>query len=109
MGHGLPNMIGVAPGKLDENVRKVLPNYMTMGQAGMGDMQEMGMPVPANSIPMLGAMTKHGEITMGGMFTVLKVRERLSSYADPGLYDPPKGTQATIASVEELRRDGLGI
>ena len=109
MGHGLPNLIGVDPGKLDENVRRVLPNYMTMGQSGMGEMGEMGMPVPANSIPMLGAPTKYGEITMGGMFTIFKVREGLTSYADPGLYEPPKGTLATNASAEDLKRDGLAV
>jgi FtsP/CotA-like multicopper oxidase with cupredoxin domain len=31
MGHGLPNLIGIDPSKLDERVRKVLPGYMTMG------------------------------------------------------------------------------
>ena len=109
MGHGLPNMIGVNPDNLDENVRKVLPGYMTMGQTGMGDMGGMGMPVPSNSIPMLGAPTKYGEITMGGMFTILKVRERLTSYEDPGLYDPPKGTLATLASGDDLRHDDVKV
>jgi hypothetical protein len=31
---------------------------------------------------------------MGGMFTVLKIREKLTSYEDPGWYDYPKGTVA---------------
>ncbi len=107
MGHGLPNLIGVDPGSLDEKVRKVLPNYMTMGQTGMGDMGGMGMPVPPNSIPMLGQSTKYGEITMGGMFTIFKVRERLNGYADPGLYDPPTGTLAMAATPDDLKRDGV--
>ena len=91
----LPNVIGVEPGKLDERVRKVLPGYMTMGQTGMGDMGDMGMPVPPNSIPMLGGKGKHDTITMGGMFTILKVREGLKGYADPGWYDAPAGTLAS--------------
>jgi FtsP/CotA-like multicopper oxidase with cupredoxin domain len=107
MGHGLPNVIGVEPGKLDERVRKVLPGYMTMGQTGMGDMGEMGMPVPPNSIPMLGGKGKHDTITMGGMFTILKVRDKLESYADPGWYDNPAGTLASAAETNELRRDGI--
>src|SRR5439155_13957331 len=107
MGHGLPNLIGVNPGKLDKNVQKLLPGYMTMGQTGMADMGDMGMPVPANSIPMVGGQGKHDYITMGGMFTVLKVRESLQSHKDPGWYDNPPGTLAMTASEEELRRDGI--
>jgi len=107
MGHGLPNMIGVQPGALDTKMRKLLPGYMTMGQTGMADMGEMGMPVPKNSIPMVGGQGKHDTITMGGMFTVLKVRENLQSYKDPGWYDNPAGTLALAASEDELRRDGI--
>jgi hypothetical protein len=47
--------------------------------------------------------------TVGGMFTVFKVRDNLTSYADPGWYDPPKGTVAETASVAELRRDGIKV
>ncbi len=107
MGHEFPNMIGVKPGDLDAKVRTLLPGYMTMGQTGMAEMAEMGMPVPPNSIPMLGARGKHGYMTAGGMFTVLKVRERLDGYADPGWYENPPGTQAVAASADELRRDGV--
>jgi hypothetical protein len=35
-----------------------------------------------------------GPIEMGGMFTVLKVRDRLKSYdEDPGWYEYPAGTK----------------
>jgi FtsP/CotA-like multicopper oxidase with cupredoxin domain len=107
MGHGLPNVIGVDPGDLDERARKIVPGYMTMGQTGMGDMGDMGMPVPPNSIPMLGGRGKHDIITMGGMFTILKVRENLNGYGDPGWYDMPSGTLATVAAAEAMRRDGI--
>jgi FtsP/CotA-like multicopper oxidase with cupredoxin domain len=107
MGHGLPNVIGVEPGKLDEHVRKVVPGYMTMGQTGMGDMADMGMAVPPNTIPMLGGKGKHDVITMGGMFTILKVRESLKGYADPGWYDMPKDTLATRAVASDMNRDGI--
>nr|WP_305071138.1 copper oxidase [Myxococcus sp. RHSTA-1-4] len=109
MGHEFPNMIGVKPGGLDAKVRTLLPGYMTMGQTGMAEMADMGMAVPANSIPMLGARGKHDSITMGGMFTVLKVRERLESYEDPGWYDNPPGTLAEAAGTDELRRDGIDV
>ncbi len=109
MGHGLPNMVGVQPGALDAKVRKLLPGYMTMGQTGMADMGEMGMAVPKNSIPMLGGAGKHDYITMGGMFTILKVREKLQSYQDPGWYDNPPGTLTMNATENELCRDGIDV
>jgi hypothetical protein len=80
---------------------------MTMGQKGMGDMGDMGMAIPPNSIPMVGGKGPHDYITMGGMFTILKVRETLTSYDDPGWYKAPGGTQADLASAGDLRRDGI--
>ena len=109
MGHQLPNMIGVKPGTLDAQVQKLLPNYMTMGENGMGDMAEMGMDVPANSIPMVGGRGKHDYITMGGMFTILKVRDELTSYDDPGWYENPPGTLASPATEDDLRRNGITV
>ena len=105
MGHNAPNLIGVRPSDHDKRVSKLIPSYMQMGESGMADMGEMGMSVPANSIPMVGAPGKHGYIDMGGMFTILKVRDNLTSYDDPGWYENPPGTQASPASQEELQRD----
>ena len=62
---------------------------MNMGPGGMGDMGEMRMDVPDNSIPMVGAQGPYDYITMGGMFTILKVRDGLTSYDDPGWYENP--------------------
>ncbi len=109
MGHGIPNMVGMNPGELDGKVRSLLPGYMTMGQGGMGDMAYMQMPVPKNSIPMGSVTFPFGKSTMGGMFTVLKVRDELASYDDPGWYRHPKGTVADVASAQELRRDGIAV
>ncbi len=109
MGHEIPNMIGVRPGELDAKVRRLLPDYMTMGQTGMGDMAEMGMAVPRNSIPMVGGRGPHDYITMGGMFTLLKVREGLESYDDPGWYENPAGTLASLADPQELERDEIQV
>jgi len=108
MGHGIPNMIGVKPSKIDKASR-LLPGYMSMGEAGMGDMGDMGMAVPKNSIPMLGGHGKYDTITMGGMFTILKVRDKLTSYADPGWYDAPQDTLAESAPAAELKRDGIDV
>jgi FtsP/CotA-like multicopper oxidase with cupredoxin domain len=107
MGHGVPNTIGVKPGDLDQEVQQLLPDYMTMGQNGMGDMGNMGMAIPPNSIPMVGGKGPHDYITMGGMFTILKVRENLAGYDDPGWYKAPAGTRADLASDDDLRRDGI--
>ena len=113
MGHDFPNMIGVNPEGLDEKITPLLPAYMTMGQEGMGDMAEHieagHMKVPHNSIPMIGGAGPYDYITMGGMFTILKVREQLpKGYGqDPGWYDPPPGTLAALAPAEVLRRNGI--
>jgi hypothetical protein len=107
MGHNIPNLIGADLKAPDARIRPLLPGYMSMGQTGMGDMAEMGMKVPDNSIPMLGGRGPYDTITMGGMFTLLKVRERLEKYDDPGWYEMPKGTRAEPASLEEMKRDGI--
>jgi hypothetical protein len=72
-------------------------------------MGNMGMPMPKNSIPMLGAQGPFDYITMGGMFTIVKVREELTSYQDPGWYKNPPGSVAESASAEELKRDGIVV
>jgi FtsP/CotA-like multicopper oxidase with cupredoxin domain len=112
MGDKFPNLIGVKPGNLDEKVRaSLLPGYMTMGQDGMAEhgehLQSGHMKAPLNSIPMFGAAGPFDYITMGGLFTVLKVREGITSYEDPGWYQNPPGTVASVASAEDLRRDGI--
>lgn len=110
MGHGFPNTTGLRTGELDARVQKLVPGYMTMGQEGMGDMADMKMPVPKNSIPMSGGAAPYGTVTMGGMFTILKVREDLASYdVDPGWYQPPAGTVADVAAPADLARDGIKV
>ncbi len=109
MGHEAPNTIGVRARAVDRNVQRVLPDYMTMGSRGMGDMGEMGMPVPENSIPMMGGVGPFGHIDMGGMFTVVKVRDRLEPGAESGWYSHPSGTVAREATAEELRADGIEV
>ena len=79
-----------------------------MGQDGMAGMTEMGMPIPPNSIPMVGGIGPYDEITMGGMFTILKVREVLSNYdEDPGWYQTPPGTLASVATADSLHRNAI--
>lgn len=109
MGHEIPNAMGVETGDFDDRMRTLLPNYMTMGQGGMGDMAEMGMPVPKNSIPMLGGKGQFGTIDMGGMFTIVKVRDPGSDHTPTGWYQHPAGTVAGLASAEQLKADGIRV
>src|SRR4249920_2171306 len=110
MGHQTPNLIGVDSDTVNKKVRSFLSGYMTMGKDGMADMGEMGMKVPANSIPMVGGQGPHGYITMGGLFSILKVRENLQNLeVDPGWYENPPGTQASLAGNDEMERDLGGI
>ncbi len=69
---------------------------MMMGERGMYDMKTMEMPLPLNTFPMMSGTGPYGPIGMGGMFTVLKVREGLKKgdYTDPGWYQQPPNTQA---------------
>ena len=96
MGHDVPNMIGVDQRRVQKSLAKLLPGYMIMGERGMADMGEMVMPLPRNTLPMMTGEGPFGPIEMGGMFTVLKVRDdqKPGDYTDPGWYDYPKGTVA---------------
>jgi len=96
MGHLVPNMLGVKQNDLDAKIRALVPGYMSMGQDGMADMAQMHMPLPENTLPMMMGQGPFGPLEMGGMFTVIKVRENLASndYSDPGWYEQPQGTVA---------------
>jgi len=107
MGHDIPNMVGVDTGDMDQRVRRLLPDYMTMGEKGMADMADMKMPIPENSIPMLGYQGQFGKSDMGGMATLVKVREKTQGYKDPGPYDFPPATVARPAPDDELAAYGI--
>ena len=92
MGHDLPNMIGVSQAGVEETIRKQLPGYMAMGETGMYEMGEMNMQGPANTLPMMAGVGPFGSIGMGGMFTLLKVRDKLRAGEDPGWFPNPPGT-----------------
>ncbi|MFT3907189.1 MAG: copper oxidase [Steroidobacteraceae bacterium] len=91
MGHELPSAIGVDQSDLEARVGELLPNYMAMGQSGMfehGEHAGMGhMKGPENTLPMMSGQGPYGAMGMGGMMTLLKVRERIVAGVDPGWYD----------------------
>lgn len=96
MGHDVPTMIGVDHKHVARRLVNLIPDYMVMGERGMADMGEMEMPLPDNTLPMMTGRGPFGPIEMGGMFTVVKVREGLArnDYRDPGWYKNPPGTVA---------------
>jgi FtsP/CotA-like multicopper oxidase with cupredoxin domain len=96
MGHQVPTMIGVDQRGIAEKISQLIPDYMAMGEHGMGEMAEMSMPLPDNTLPMMTGEGPFGSVEMGGMFTVLKVRreQKPGDYSDPGWYPHPPGTQA---------------
>jgi len=90
-----------------------VPDYMVMGERGMADMGGMEMPLPENTHPMMTGTGPFGPLEMGGMFSVLKVRDNLKSgdWRDPGDYVQPTGTQAwewqgEAAALPPLHRPG---
>jgi FtsP/CotA-like multicopper oxidase with cupredoxin domain len=96
MGHDVPTMIGVDHREVVRKIQKLVPDYMVMGERGMADMGEMEMPLPENTLPMMTGRGQFGPIEMGGMFSVVKVRDGLArdDYRDPGWYRHPPGTVA---------------
>lgn len=101
MGHEAANLVGADTSGIDAKLGRVVPGYMTMGETGMGDMMQMAQP--KNSISMTGRKGPYGDIDMGGMFTLLKVRDRLTG--DPGWYKAP--VVASEATADEMKRDGI--
>jgi hypothetical protein len=97
MGHNVKTFIGVRQRDLTRAIRAIAsPDYMAMGSQGMAEMGDMEMPLPDNTLPMMTGFGQFGPIEMGGMFTVVKVREGLAAgdYKDPGWYQNPPGTVA---------------
>jgi hypothetical protein len=58
----------------------------------------MDMGRPQNTLPMAAGKGPFGNIEMGGMFTVVKVREGIMSYDDPGWYVQAPGSMARKVS-----------
>ncbi len=110
MGHQLPNPMGADQQKAARRLQKHLPGYMPMGEHGMAEHQALlssaspdgssqraaHMPGPKNTLPMMAGRGPFGNIGMGGMFTLVKVRDGITSFADPGWYAQPAGSGARL-------------
>jgi FtsP/CotA-like multicopper oxidase with cupredoxin domain len=106
MGHDLPNNIGADPGAVIGEMRALLPGYMHMGRDGMAEHQDHvdagHMKGPENTLPMMSGQGPFGNLEMGGMFTVIKVRDDLApgDFRDPGWYRNPPGSVARRVSSD---------
>jgi hypothetical protein len=79
---------------------------------GRGPRGEQSLPEGASVDSALkGETGPFGDyISMGGLVTIMKVRDRLTSYdEDPGWYQHPPGTVAVRATEAELARDGIDV
>jgi len=96
MNHSLPTMLGVEQDDLAKQIGALVPQYMNM--SGAMDSTPMNMPLPPNTLPMMAGSGPFGNIEMGGMFTLMKIRADLApgDYRDPGWYRAPAGTRAHL-------------
>lgn len=109
MGHNFPNMVGMEIGDFQKKMQKLIPGYKVLGTTGMNDMTQSGMPIPPNSIPMLGYDSSFGKTVLGGMANILRVREKTDHYKDPGPYAFPRGSMAAPATKADLLRDHIDL
>jgi len=106
MGHEIPNTLGVDQSGIEEKIRGMLPGYMAMGENGMAEHQahtDSGhMQGPENTLPMMMGQGPHGPLEMGGMFTLIKVRDGLARdvHAVSEWYVNPKASQAHRVSSD---------
>ena len=105
MGHGIPNQTGVDQSGIEARIRKISPGFLPMMRNGMAEHQEhtdAGHQGPVNTAPMMAGKGQFGNLEMGGMFTVVKVRDHVSpgDFTDPGWYQHPAGTVARRVSSD---------
>ncbi len=106
MGHGIPNPIGADQSEVEARIRGFVPGFMAMGEHGMSEHQahvDAGhMPGPKNTLAMMAGKGPFGNMEMGGMFTIIKVRDDIKpgDFEDPGWYRHPEGTVAYKVSSD---------
>jgi len=63
---------------------------------------DAGHKGPPNTLAMMAGKGPYGNIEMGGMFTVVKVRDDIKpgDFSDPGWYEAPPRTIATRISTD---------
>jgi hypothetical protein len=108
MGHNIRNFIGANQRGLETAVRRLVPDYVSMGSGGMAEMGTMRRPLPDNTLPMMTGFGQFGPIEMGGMFTVMKVRDGLAAgdYSDPARIGTPKERSLMSSRMRPPNRPG---
>ena len=107
MGHDIANPLGVDQSGIAEKIRSLLPGYVPMGETGMAEHSEhiamsksggmhhgAGFAGPRNTLPMMTGEGPFGPLEMGGMFTIVKIRDRITNENNVGWYKNPPGTLA---------------
>jgi hypothetical protein len=80
---------------------------MGMGQHGMEEMTEMHMEGPENTLPMMTSDDgPFGSTGMGGMFTILKVRQTQKELEEGGWFKHPPGTVAVSIHPKTAPQEG---
>ena len=105
MGHVVPNPTGVDQSGVEARVRGMLPGFLPMARDGMAEHQEhtdAGHQGPVNTMAMMVGHGPFGNVEMGGMFTLVKVRDDIApgDFKDPGWYAQPHGTVAARVSTD---------
>ncbi len=82
--HELPNLLGVDQRGVSERIEKLIEGYGPMGSTDMGEHATHSghLPGVGNTLPMMTGTGPYGAIEMGGMFTIIKIREGIGSYED---------------------------
>ena len=104
---GIPTVVGVDPSDFDGALMDHVPEFLAAGEMAAQEHTHAQDVMPRNSIAMLGGSGAFGYVTMGGMFSILKVRESRTPGDEAGWYEGPKETQADVATPEQLRADGI--
>lgn len=96
MAHDVPNLLAVDQRGVQERIQALIPGYVAHGENGMAAHSDhlMHLAAPHNTLPMMWGEGPFGPVEMGGMFTILKVRDGIESYEDPGWYQHPDRTVA---------------
>jgi len=100
MAHNLPNLLSIEKGSIEEKIKKYFPEFKgLMGTNGMGEMfQHSRTHLRLPNLSPLGSPGPFGIIELGGMFTLLKVRDHLPQKGEIGWYKHPNGTVAEAIS-----------
>ena len=108
MGHDVANMVGADTRALDAALEPRRPRLHDDGHDRHGRDGEMRDADAAEQPSRCAAATgPFGDIDMGGMFTVLKVRDDPGSADAEGWFRHPEGTVAGPADAARLAADGI--